>query len=71
MRPTIIVVFLAAITVAFAGAAGAEPVTFRSSETTCGGEPLVLKGQPVEPEGSGPFPAVILMQGCCGGFHRS
>jgi dienelactone hydrolase len=47
----------------------ADIVTFKSSDTTETGTPLMLTGKLTKPEGDSPFPAVVCLHGC-GGISR-
>jgi len=47
----------------------ADSVTFKSSDTTETGTPLMLTGKLTKPEGDGPFPALVCLHGC-GGISR-
>ncbi|MGD0662310.1 MAG: dienelactone hydrolase family protein [Syntrophorhabdales bacterium] len=51
---------------AICSGARSETVTFRSTETTFDGKPLMLEGELVKPSGDGPFPAVVLLHPCGG-----
>ena len=48
--------FLVALLAIFCPGARSETVTFRSTETTFDGKPLMLEGELVKPSGDGPFP---------------
>ena len=43
----------------------AENIKFRSTSKGTDGNPLLLTGVLTKPEGSGPFPAVVLLHGWC------
>jgi len=47
----------------------ADIVTFKSSDTTGTGTPLMLAGKLTKPQGNGPFPALVCLHGC-GGISR-
>lgn len=44
----------------------ADMVTFKGTDTTAAGNPLMLTGKLTRPKGDGPFPAVVLLHGCTG-----
>ena len=46
----------------------AEFVQFKSSSTDKEGKPLILTGFLRKPEGDGPFPTIVLLHGCAGGY---
>jgi dienelactone hydrolase len=65
LLPIIVVVLLigtSALSIA------ADIITFKGSDTTAAGSPLVLTGKLTKPQGNGPFPSVVLLHGC-GGFR--
>lgn len=47
-------------------AEAAEIVTFKGSDTTAAGTPLMLAGKLTKPQGDGPFPTVVLLHGASG-----
>ncbi len=53
-----------------AAATTLQPVTLPSLDVVAG-EPVQLKGWYAQPDGSGPFPAVVAMHGCGGLYARS
>jgi len=44
----------------------ADIVTFKGTDITAAGTPLMLTGKLTKPQGNGPFPAVALLHGCGG-----
>jgi len=44
----------------------AEIVMFGGTVSTAAGDPLMLTGKLMKPQGDGPFPAVVLLHGCGG-----
>lgn len=57
---------LVLIIVTSISANAADIVTFKSTQTTPAGTPLMLTGKLTKPQGDGPFPAVVLLHGCNG-----
>jgi dienelactone hydrolase len=47
-------------------AEAANIVTFKGTDTTVAGAPLMLMGKLTKPQGDGPFPAVVLLHGAGG-----
>ncbi len=47
-------------------AEAADIVTFKSTDTTPAGAPLMLTGKLTRPQGAGPFPAIVLLHECAG-----
>jgi dienelactone hydrolase len=45
---------------------GADTATFKGSDTSKDGTPLILMGKITKPEDKGPFPAIVLLHGCGG-----
>ncbi len=41
-------------------------ITFKSTDTTKDGNPLMLTGKLMKPQGDGKFPAIVLLHGCGG-----
>lgn len=66
LRQIVIVVILVIVT--STSVIAADIVTFKGSDTTAAGSPLMLTGKLTKPQGNGPFPAVVLLHGC-GGFR--
>ncbi len=50
----------------FVALAGAESITFESNSISEDGKPLILAGELLKPDGDGPFPAVVCLNGCAG-----
>ena len=44
----------------------AESITFKSTSKSEDGTPLMLTGILTKPEGTGPFPAIVMLHGCSG-----
>jgi len=57
---------LALIIVTSISANAADIVTFKGTDTTPSGAPLMLTGKLTKPQGDGPFPAIALLHGCSG-----
>jgi dienelactone hydrolase len=58
----VVVLIMATVTLA----AAADTVTFQGTTKTKAGDFVMLTGKFTKPQGDGPFPAVVLMQGCRG-----
>jgi dienelactone hydrolase len=65
-RPIIIFMFTAIFIVGTVALSIAEEVTFQGTTKTKAGDLVMLKGKLTKPQGDGPFPAVVLVQGCRG-----
>jgi dienelactone hydrolase len=63
-RQIVIVVILVIVT--STSVIAADIVTFKGSDTTAAGTPLMLTGKLTKPQGDGSFPAVVLLHGCGG-----
>jgi dienelactone hydrolase len=66
LRQIFIVVILVIVT--STSVIAADIVTFKGTDITAAGTPLMLTGKLTKPQGNGPFPAVVLLHGC-GGFR--
>jgi len=71
MSRNVLVMFLpiilwALVVVTSVSVIAADIVTFKGSDTTAAGTPLMLMGKLTKPQGDGPFPAVVLLHGCGG-----
>ena len=66
LLPIIVMVLMVGIS---ASGIAADIITFKSSDATAAGTPLMLTGKLTKPQGNGPFPAVVLLHGC-GGFRE-
>ena len=63
-RQIVIVVILAIVT--STSVIAADIVTFKGTEITAAGTPLMLRGKLTKPKGNGPFPSVVLLHGSSG-----
>jgi len=63
-RRIVIVVILVIVT--STSVIAADIATFKGTDTTVAGTPVMLTGKLTKPQGDGPFPAVVLLHGCGG-----
>ena len=61
-----IVILMILVIVTSTSVIAADTVTFKGTEITPAGTPLMLVGKLTKPQGDGPFPAVVLLHGCGG-----
>ena len=63
-KKCLILIFL--LPIFFAQGSSAESVNFKSTSKGKDGQPIILAGILIKPQGNGPFPAVVLLHGCSG-----
>ena len=62
----IVILMMILVIVTSTSVIAADIVTFKGTDITAAGTPLMLTGKLTRPQGNGPFPAVALLHGCGG-----